>query len=642
LTIVDVTRYAHAPKLVRILTLVFSTAGVLLACLYVFGYARIGNAALIDNSYYYILFGIFGALVYILIPARKKHRLKVPWYDYTMAIMVFSIAMYFSTHGWQIRLVGWVPPPSVFIFLCAFAFVLLALEGARRMAGTPFLVMLLIVGSYPLICGYLPGLLWGMSFSFQNIIGLFVFSDTGMVGIPGRVMGNILLGFLLFAGVLIASGAGDFFLKLATCMLGRYRGGPAKVAVVASGFFGSLSGSVFANIAGTGSFTIPAMKRLGYPPEYAGAIECCASTGGPIMPPVMGGIAFVMCILLEIEYAAVMVAAIIPALLYYLGLLLQVDAYAAKVGLKGLPREEIPPLWRTLKEGWPFLFVLLFLVWGLVYMRWEHMAPFYASALMIALSYTSPRTRLTPARLVEMLRIISRLITTAMAIILPLGIIIAGLTVTGATLASTAWLIAAAGENAFVLLLMGAAISFILGMAGLGSYIFLAITLAPALVQFAGLNVLAVHLFIIYYSLLHLITPPVAVGAFLAAGMAGAPPLKTAWIAMRLAVVLYFVPFFFVYAPALVLKGDSLFESLYLFVLCIVGIFFLAAGLEGYLLKVGKIGWVPRPFLVIGGTLVAIPDWPTTYIGAVVVALGIVIALVAKRVAPGKLQPATP
>ena len=294
LALVDVTRYAQAPKLVRVLTLVFSTAGIILAALYVFGYARIGNAALIDNSYYYILFGIFGALVFILMPARKKDRHKVPWYDYMLAIVLFSIFMYFSTHGWQIRLVGWSPPPNVFIFLCALITVLLTLEGARRMAGTPFLIMLVIVGSYPLISGYMPGLLWGMSFPFPNIIGLFVFSDSGMVGIPGRVMGNILLGFLLFAGVLISSGAGDFFLKIASCMLGRYRGGPAKVAVVASGFFGSLSGSVFANIAGTGSFTIPAMKKLGYPPEYAAAIECCASTGGPIMPPVMGGIAFVM------------------------------------------------------------------------------------------------------------------------------------------------------------------------------------------------------------------------------------------------------------------------------------------------------------------------------------------------------------
>ena len=517
---VETTRYQYLPRPIKVLVLFLSTGGVILALLYALGLARWGNSALTDISYFYLLFGIYGSCVFLLMSARKKDRQGVPWYDYVLAALPLGIGIFFSTHGWQIRLVGWSPPPNDFVFVSALVFVLLCLEQARRVAGLPFLIMIIIAGSYPLVCDYLPATFWGKSFPIPNLVGLFVFSDSGMVGIPGRVMGNILIGFLLFAGVIIASGAGAFFLDLSLAIFGKFRGGPAKVAVVASGFFGSLSGSVYANIAGTGSFTIPAMKRLNYPAEYAGAIEACASTGGPLMPPVMGGMVFVMVAFLQISYGVVIVAAFIPAILYYLGLLMQVDAYAAKVGLRGLPAEELPKLGEVLKRGWPFIAVFVFLVWGIVYMKWEMMAAFYASGLMIVLSFTNRSTRLTPKRLVEMLVTIARLIITAMAIILPLGIIICGLIVTGATLASTSWLVFFAGDNVFVLLLMGAAIAYVLGMAGLGSYVFLAITLAPALVIIGGLNVLAVHLFIIYFSMLHVITPPVAVGAFLAAGMA--------------------------------------------------------------------------------------------------------------------------
>ncbi|MFC1972297.1 TRAP transporter permease [Chloroflexota bacterium] len=630
LVTIDITRYQYLPKAIRVLVLAMSTAGVILAVLYAFGLARIGNNALIDNSYYYILFGTYGGCAFLLMAARKKDKHRAPWFDYILGALTFGIGIFFSTHGWEIRLVGWVPPPNILIFLASFIFVLLALEGGRRIAGLPFLIMVVLIGSYPMIADHMPGLLWGLGFPFQNVIGLFVFSDSGMVGIPGRVMGDILIGFLVFAGVLIASGAGGFFLDLAQCLLGKYRGGPAKVAVVASGFFGSLSGSVYANIAGTGSFTIPAMKRLGYPSEYAGAIEACASTGGPLMPPVMGGMAFIMAVMLNVEYAVIMVAALIPGLLYYMGLLMQVDAYAGKVGLRGLPVEEIPDIKAVMKRGWPFITVLIFLVWGLVYMRWEMMAPYYASALMIVLSYTNRYTMLTPRKILDMLLIIARLIITAMAVILPLGIIIAGLTVTGATLASTAALINVAGGNVFVLLLIGMAIAYVIGMAGLGAYIFLAITLAPALVSIGGLNELAVHLFIIYFSMLAMITPPVAVGAFLAAGMADGPPLKTAFTAMRLGVVIYFVPFFFVFNPALVLEGP-VWESIYLFALAAIGVFFVAAGMEGYMLKLGKISFWTRPPYVIAGVLIGYPDWPTTYIGAAIAIFLTVILLMARK-----------
>src|SRR5690606_21444611 len=216
-------------------------------------------------------------------------------------------------------------------------------------------------------------------------------------------------------------------------IFGRYRGGPAKVSVVASAFFGSLSGSIFSNIAGTGAITIPTMKRIGYPPHYAGAIEACASTGGVVMPPVMGAIAFVMAITLGVDYAVVMVAAIIPSLLYYFGLLLQVDAYAARNNLRGLPRDQLPKAGRVLLRGWPFLLVLIFLVWGLLYKRWEYYAPWYACVLMIALSFLNRSTWMTPRRLWDTIRQVGILVTQTAAIILPIAFVVSGMTITGVT-----------------------------------------------------------------------------------------------------------------------------------------------------------------------------------------------------------------
>ena len=241
------------------------------------------------------------------------------------------------------------------------------LEVARRSGGLPFFLVVLLLGLYPLIADFLPGLLMGIPYDFDRTIEAHVFRAEGMMGITTKIVAEIILGFLVFAGILIATGAGQFFIDLANASFGRYRGGPAKVSIVASGFFGSLSGSIFSNIAGTGSITIPAMKKAGYPPHYAGAIEACASTGGVVMPPVMGAIAFVMAITIGVGYSTIMVAAIIPSLLFYFGLILQVDAYAARTGIKGMDKADTPSARKVLLRGWPFLSVLVFLVWGLLY-----------------------------------------------------------------------------------------------------------------------------------------------------------------------------------------------------------------------------------------------------------------------------------
>jgi len=566
-------------------------------------------------------------------PARNKDRNRVRWYDLVLAVLVFGIFAYFVASAYSIAIMGWVPPKTTHDLVLATIVAVVALEASRRITGWPLVIICLLFGIYSLTASHMPGILYGFSFPFPNMIGTYAYGGLGLLGMPAQVTGRILIAFLIFAGMLMASGAGTFFLNISLALLGQFRGGPAKVAVVSSGLFGSLSGTVVPNIVATGSITIPTMKRIGYPPHYAGAIEAVASSGGSIMPPVMGIIIFIMVVLTEIPYSVIMIAALIPALLYYYGLLVQVDAYAARVGLKGLPREDLPSFRKTLLQGWPYILVLAFLVFGLLYMRWDVKAPIYAAGLLFVLSFQRRETWMTPRRIIQSIATIGNLVIYMVGILMPIGLVMVSLQVTGSLTSFTAQIMLLGSANVIYVLLITVVICYVFGMVGMVMipYVVLAATAIPALVAATGMNMLALHLFVIYYLLTWTITPPIAVAAFVASGIAGSSPFKTGFTAMRLAVVLYFIPFFFVFNPALILEGP-ISETLYLFALCLLGIGILAAGLEGYLLKVGKLDLWSRPLLVAGGFLIAFPDWITTVIGAALTTLVITILLIMKRI----------
>jgi len=629
----DITRYGNLPKPLKVIIIILTIFGIAIFIYHVFDW-RILGWVLRGVRYYYLIYACFTTCVFLTLPMRKtdRHKTKIPWYDLVFAALVFGICVYFSTKSGAIVHHGWASASFVYDIALATTLGILALEGGRRIAGIPFTIICLVVGVYPLFANYLPGFLWGFGFSFPDLIAASAFGGQGILVLPAEVIGEILIGFLIFAGMMLASGAGNFFLNFALALMGRFRGGPAKVAVLSSGFFGSITGAPMANIVATGSLTIPAMKRIGYPPHYAAAIEAVASTGGVIMPPVMGTIAFVMVILTQIPYSVIISAAIVPAILYYYGLLVQVDAYAAKAGLQGLPRENIPSLLKTFKEGWLFIAALALLVFGLVSAEWGVLAPIYASGLMFLLSFTSRKTMMTPRRIIGALAIIGNLIIYTVAVLLPMGFIMLGLNVTGTLTALTGQIALFGGTNVAVALLIIVAVCYLVGMAGITliPYIVLAVIAIPPLVVTTGLNQLALHLFLMYFLLTAWITPPVAISAFVAAALAGAPPMKTGFLSMRLAVVLYFIPFFFVFNPALILEGP-IWETLYLLALCLVGIWILASGLEGYLVKVGRLSLWERPLLVIGGSLIAFPDWKTTIIGAVLTALVIAIILARRK-----------
>jgi len=317
-----------------------------------------------------------------------------------------------------------------------------------------------------------------------------------------------------------------------------------------------------------------------------------------------------------------------------------VDSYAARVGLVGLPKAEIPSLRATLKQGWQFLLVIAFLVFGLIYMRWGVVAALYASGLLLVISFFRRDTMMTPRRLMGVLATIGALITYVMAIMLPIGLVMMGIQISGSLAAVTAAIVSIAGGNTLVLLLLAVVICYVFGMIGIAliPYVVLAVIVMPGIVEASGMNIMALHLFLIYYLLTSGITPPVCISAFVAAAVADAPPMKTGFTAMRLAVVLYFIPFFFVYNPSLILQGP-LIETLYLFLLCIIGIWILASGLEGYLLKVGRLPFWSRLVLTVAGFGIAFPNWWATGAGAAITVITILVLLALKKRDPNSATP---
>jgi TRAP transporter 4TM/12TM fusion protein len=448
---------------------------------------------------------------------------------------------------------------------------------------------------------YAPGFLWGAGKGPLELFRAFGMGFESIVGMPMRVAGNILIGFLVFGSALVVTGGGEFFMNFAAALLGKTRGGPAKVAILSSGFFGSLSGSVISNVVTTGQLTIPTMKRAGYKPAYAASVEACASTGGTLMPPVMGAVAFLMAEFLNIPYRDIVIAAAVPSFLFYLALLLQVDCYAAVKGLKGQEAAEIPSLLNTLKDGWFYLFSLFLLVYLLVWARIELYAPYYATIVLLvsATIFRKKGRRFNLAKFRELIIESASIISSIIAILAGIGVIVGSLAFTGVGGAFSRELLGYADGNLPFLLAMGAATSFLLGMGVTVSacYIFLAIVLGPALIEF-GLDPIASHLFILYWGMMSYITPPVALAAVAAAVIAKSGAMETAFLAMRLGSIKFILPFIIVLTPSLIMRGepDAIMVSISA---CVVAVMLMSAGFEGYLYGVGILQWPSRIALLI-------------------------------------------
>ncbi len=515
---------------------------------------------LLDNQYLFILIGLLVPLVYLYWPALPHFsKDRVPLYDLALAVLMIGICAWFVIHGNEVVEDAWeYEAPALPTFLAGVLWVMM-LEATRRAGGWPIFCICLTISLYPLFANYVPEPLKGNSHGLAATARYHAMSTESIFGIPMRAFGNVVIGFLIFGAALAHSGAGKFFINLAFALLGTVRGGPAKVAVFSSGLMGSMSGSVISNVMTTGVMSIPAMRRIGLSRAHAAGVEACASTGGVLMPPIMGATAFVMATFLRVDYVEVALAAVIPSLLYFFGLFVQIDAYAARNNLKGLPAPELPSLRKTLAEGWYYVAVLALLVWLLIFLKRETTAPFYATALLIFIDVSLKLWRREKVGFDYFRRFLeanAKLLAELAGILAGVGLIVGAMAFTGLSGTIANDLVRLAGGSIIVLLFMGAAVSFVLGigMTVTAAYIFLAIALAPALIK-GGLDPMAVHMFIFYWGMLSYITPPVALGAFAAATVAGARPMRTGLEAMKLGTIIYFIPFFFALDPALIMKG---------------------------------------------------------------------------------------
>jgi TRAP transporter 4TM/12TM fusion protein len=580
----------------------------------------------LENHYYFLLLALLLPNVYLVFPRFLP-------LDITLALGVVGCCVYFFVHVVQAVDHGWeFGAPEVATALAVGLWVLL-LEAVRRAGGWALFAITLVFSLMPMIAGSLPAPFAGMPSDWAQTAAYHVLSIESIFGLPFRAFAELVIGFVLFGLALQHTGGGRFFLDLAFGMLGHVRGGPAKVAIVSSGLMGSMSGSVVTNVLTTGQLTIPAMKRAGMKGEVAGGVEACASTGGVLLPPIMGSTAFVMATFLEVPYYQVALAAAVPSLLYFSGLFLQVDAHAAAKGLTGLDRAELPRVWPTLLGGWYYLGAFAVLIVLLVVLQRESVAPYLATGALLVLNQFSRRHRWRVRDAVDFLFAAGRLLAELVAVLAGVGLIVGALSLTGLAGTLVNDLLFLAGDSVWLLLLMGALTSFVLGigMTVTAAYIFLAIVLAPALIQ-GGLDPMAVHLFILYWGMLSFITPPVALGAFAAASIARAAPLATGLSAMRLGSVIYFIPFMFVLNPALILHGSAA-EFAAGLAEALAGILLLVWGIQAWVPGLGG-RWAvwQRLSLSVGGVLVALPPLLPALTGTArgsQIALGLALAAVA-------------
>lgn len=600
---------------------------------------RLGGFSFLEGMYLYLLAGLFLSLTFITFRAWGPPSAVVPWYDWVLAFVTLGISAYFTATAGVSLDSGWeyaAPPTAVW---CSVVLYLLILEGTRRAGGMVLFCIVLLFSLYPTFAEHVPDPLNGFTQPFMEVVPYFMISSEASFGIPMRAFGNLVIGFILFGAILQFTGGGRFFNNLALSLVGRYRGGAAKVSIFASGFMGSMSGSVISNVLTTGSVSIPAMKRTGFSARYAAATEACASTGGVLMPPIMGATAFVIASWLSRPYVEIMLAAAIPSLLYFFGLFVQIDAYSARRGLKGMARADLPGVRQTLKEGWLYIAVFALLIFLMVAFRWETTAPFYAVLLLLVVNQFNRKDRMSWQGFLGVIASVGRTLAELVAVLLGIGMIVGAFQATGLTGPLANELVHMAGSSVPMLLIMGAVTSFIfgMGMTVTACYIFLAVVLAPALVQ-AGLNELAVHLFILYWGMVSFITPPVALGAFAAATMAGAGAMRTGFEAMKLGGVIYFVPFFFVLNPALIGQGSPT-EVVVVLICALIGVWFLSAALQGYVSFMGPLennalGMVMRIMLFVAALMIAAPAGGVAGMSHVTLTLvGFVLALLPLSVA---------
>ncbi len=547
--------------------------------------------AFFPEQFIALYWAIMLALVFLACPVVKSGPMdRVPWYDWLLFLLALANGLYVV--GDYARIMQEMAFTTWDKWLSGAITIGLLIEATRRITAPSLLWIMLAFLAYAVFAHWVPGMLRGNATSIDRLLIYIAFDSNALLGQTLFIIATIVLAYLLFGTVLNFSGGTKFFTDLAIAAMGRYRGGPAKVSVVGSTLFGSISGGAVTSVVTVGVITIPMMVRYGFRREAAAAIEATASTGGQIMPPVMGVAAFMMAELLNIPYATIALAALLPALLFYFMLFVQVDMEATKYKLRGLPASEIPRARRVLREGWPFLLpIVALLVVLFVFNLTPEKAALGAVVMAFVVSAFRKKTMPTPSRIAAITVETSRGMLELAVIGAIIAVMMGALNVSGLGLNIVNGLTFLGGESTFLMLVVAAVLAFILGLGlpTIAVYLLLAILLAPAIVK-AGLDPLAVHMFLFYQGMMSMLSPPVAVAAFIAANIAGADPMRTGWLSMRVGAIAMIMPFAFVYSPDLLLKGPWYGTVWVAAMTALGGVFFTAAAV-GYLYRNLTAAW---------------------------------------------------
>ncbi len=575
--------------------------------------------------------GLFVALtlptVFIAVKSRRGQAAdRVPWYDWLLALGGAVAGGYVVLRYPSISYsLGVLSADKVWLGALT---ILLVMEATRRLIGWSLVIVAGVFILYAKFAYLLPGLLYAKGSSWERIATYLYLDASGLLGLPLAVTASIVVAFILFGQALYAVGGDKFLTDLSLVAMGRYRGGSAKVAVVSSSLFGTVSGSAVSNVVLDGAITIPMMKRTGYPAHLAAAIEAVASTGGQIAPPVMGVAAFLIAEFLNIPYGEVALAAVIPACLYYVAIFTQVDLEAAKRGLIGLPRSELPRFRQIVRRGWVFFVPVAVLIYTLMVAVWEAGKAGMAAVVVTFLVGLLHRdTRPTLRAVLKAIEDSGRTLLEIVVISGVAGFVIGTLQLSGLAFKMSLLLTTLAGGSILVLLVLTALVCIILGM-GMPTavvYIMLAVLVGPTLIQL-GVDPLGAHLFLFYFGMLSMITPPVCLATYAAAALAGADFWRTGWAGMRLGVVAYVVPFIFVFHPALLMKG-SLIDIALAAATAAIGVVLMGIGLAGFLFR--PLGWLARSVAALAGLMLIPPPSTGLWVASNLIGLIVGAAFVA-------------
>ncbi len=591
-------------------------------CIYVTFFATWLDELRLTTFMAYIVF-----IGYLIFPARKgvQKPNRIPWYDIVLMVLGTGSFLYFAFCANDIVARYNITVIEVIIGIVG---ILCLTELCRRSVGLPIIIVAGVLIVYALC--------WGMHNPnfFARVtesVRILFYSKEGVLSTPVNVCSKFIVMFIIFGAFLERTGIADFFIKIANGLVGRFSGGPAKVAVVASALEGMVSGSSVANTVGSGAVTIPLMKKTGYKPEFAAAAEAAASTGGQIMPPIMGAAAFLMAETVGVPYSSIVLRAILPALLFFAGVFITVHLEAKKEGLRGLTKEELPRLKPLLKKCYLLLplIVLIYLVGTST--RSIAYAAVIAIAVAIVVSLFDKETRITPKRIWEALAAGAQgMITVAVACGIA-GIVAGVISMTGLAYLLFNGIVAIAGNQLIIALFLTMLCCIVLGMGvpTTANYCIMAATCAPILVQM-GVPMIAAHFFVFYFGIVADLTPPVALAAYAGAAIGQANPMKTAFTATKLAIGAFIVPYVFALSPSMLFIGTSgVWEVILIVVTSFVGMFAVAAALEGYMIS--HLQWYERIISAIGGLLLIYPGIVTDTIGIGLVAVIIVWQLIMKK-----------